>query len=105
MLASPPMSPSPQPLRVAFVASEMAPFMKTGGLADVAAALPKALGRRGHQVTVFLPRYRPIAFPPGDFMGSVHVPVDRTHRSAGFYRRAFSENVEVVFIEHPAFFD
>ena len=47
----------PTPLHVAFVTSEMAPYMKTGGLADVSAALPKALGRLGHRVTVFLPRY------------------------------------------------
>jgi starch synthase len=95
----------PAPLHVAFVTSEMVPFLKTGGLADVSAALPKALGRLGHRVTVFLPRYGPIAFPPGDFLGSVHVPVDRTHRSAGFYRRTVAENVDVVFVEHPAFFD
>ena len=57
------------PLHVAFVASEMVPFMKTGGLGDVGAALPKALGRLGHRVTVFLPRYAPIAFPPGEFRG------------------------------------
>src|SRR5215510_3237906 len=95
----------PPPLHVAFVTSEMVPFVKTGGLADVSGALPKALGRLGHRVTVFLPRYGPIAFPPGDFMGSVHVPVDTVQRSAGFYRRTIGENVDVVFIEHPAFFD
>jgi starch synthase len=95
----------PERLHVAFVTSEMAPFMKTGGLADVSAALPKALGRLGHRVTVVLPRYGPIGFPAGEFRGSVHVPVDTVHRSAGFYRRALGEDVEVVFIEHPAFFD
>ena len=40
------------------IASEAQPFSKTGGLADVAAALPKALGRLGHDVTVITPRYR-----------------------------------------------
>src|SRR5688500_4582517 len=92
-------------LHVAFVTSEMAPFMKTGGLADVSGALPKALGRLGHRVTVVLPRYVPIPYPAGEFRGSVHVPVDAVPGSAGFYRRSLSENVEVVFIEHPAFFD
>jgi starch synthase len=92
-------------LHLAFVTSEMAPFMKTGGLADVSGALPKALGRLGHRVTVVLPRYGPIPYPAGEFRGSVHVPVDAVPRSAGFYRRSLSENVEVVFIEHPAFFD
>ena len=44
------------PLHIAYTTSEMAPFAKTGGLADVSAALPKALVRLGHKVTVFLPR-------------------------------------------------
>ena len=48
-------------LHVAFVTPEMVPYVKTGGLADVSAALPKALCRLGHQVTVVLPRFRQIA--------------------------------------------
>src|SRR5687768_15785052 len=83
----------------------MTPFAKTGGLADVSGALPKALARLGHQVTVFLPRYGSIGFPPGDFAGSVHVPVDAINRSAGFYRRVLEPGLEVIFVEHPPFFE
>ena len=46
------------------IASEAQPFSKTGGLADVATALPKALGRLGHEVTLDHPalsRHRPTA--------------------------------------------
>jgi starch synthase len=92
-------------LHVAFVTSEMTPYMKTGGLADVSASLPKALVARGHRVTVLMPRYGPVPFPPGEFAGSVHVPVDALNRSAGFYRVERSDGVQVVFIEHPDFFD
>ena len=46
------------------IASEAQPFSKTGGLADVATALPKALGRLGHDVTLITPRYRGIADGP-----------------------------------------
>ena len=45
-------------LRVLMIASEAQPYSKTGGLADVASALPKALGRMGHDVTLVTPRYR-----------------------------------------------
>ncbi len=46
------------------MASEAQPFSKTGGLADVATALPKALGRLGHDVTVITPRYRGVTDGP-----------------------------------------
>ena len=94
-----------EPLHIAFATSEMAPFVKTGGLADVSASLPKALVRMGHRVTVFLPRYGPIPFPPGQFVGSVHVPVDSVNRSAGYYKASTADGVEVVFVEHPDFFE
>ena len=46
--------------RVLMIASEAAPFAKTGGLADVVGALPIALQELGHEVAVILPRYRGI---------------------------------------------
>src|SRR5947209_20132001 len=45
-------------MRILLVASEGLPFSKTGGLADVVEALPKALVAQGHDVAVVLPRYR-----------------------------------------------
>ena len=47
-------------MEIWMVASEMAPFAKTGGLADVTAALPDALVRAGHSVTCVLPYYRSV---------------------------------------------
>ncbi len=44
-------------MKVAFLASEVAPYVKTGGLADVAQALPEALARAGLDVAVFMPFY------------------------------------------------
>jgi starch synthase len=46
-----------KPLRVLFATSECAPWVKTGGLADVSAGLPAALEALGHDVRVLLPAY------------------------------------------------
>src|SRR5882724_6617133 len=45
-------------LRILFAASEVAGFAKTGGLADVAASLPRALAQRGIDATIIMPLYR-----------------------------------------------
>jgi starch synthase len=52
-------------MRIVMVASECEPFAKTGGLADVVDALSRALGKRGHEVTVVLPFYRGLRPPAG----------------------------------------
>ena len=48
-------------LKILVVSSEVAPFAKTGGLADVAGSLPKALALQGNDVRVVLPRYHSIS--------------------------------------------
>lgn len=45
------------PLHIVFAASECLPFVKTGGLADVTASLPKELAELGHKVEIFIPLY------------------------------------------------
>jgi starch synthase len=57
-------------MRVVMAASECVPFAKTGGLADVAGALPRALQRLGIEVCFVMPAYRSVR--------SVHVPLRRT---------------------------
>ena len=92
----------PDHLHVAHVTPEMVPFMKTGGLADVSAALPKALSRLGHRVTVVLPRYGSIPFPPGEHVGDAEIPGGGT---TGYFLTRTDDGVEVVFVEHASFFD
>ena len=49
-------------MKIVLAGSEAVPFSKTGGLADVAAALPKSLAAAGHDVVLIVPYYRQ-AFP------------------------------------------
>ncbi|MFA5359947.1 MAG: glycogen/starch synthase [Patescibacteria group bacterium] len=47
----------PKPLKIVFISAEVDPFSKTGGLADVARSLPKALKRLGHEIIIITPFY------------------------------------------------
>lgn len=45
-------------MKILFVASEAMPFVRSGGLGDVAGALPKALNAQGHDCRVIIPFYK-----------------------------------------------
>ncbi len=94
-------------LNILFIASEAVPFAKTGGLADVAGALPKALSGLGHNVKVIMPRYYAIdrtalehlPGPLGVSMGPMGT------LWAGLYKNVIpGSGVEVFFIDYEAFF-
>jgi starch synthase len=93
----------PVKLKILFATAEAVPYFKTGGLADVARALPDQLDAAGHEVHIMLPLYQPIrerfeAVPvaqanlplPG---GPVEV-LYREHRSSG---------APAILVEHPLF--
>ena len=46
-----------KPLDILFVASEADPFVKTGGMADIAGNLPKVVKTLGHEIRVMIPGY------------------------------------------------
>lgn len=75
---------SAKKLKVLFCASEVAPFAKTGGLADVAGSLPVALGGLGVESLVLLPRYRGIESAPRKLGPGVSV---RFIEHEGYYNR------------------
>lgn len=100
-------APAPRPgrsQRILMVASEVVPFAKTGGLADVAAALPKALGALGHDVTVVMPRYRGISVS-GEPTTRLNVGMGGHDYRADVFVEETSPGVRVVLVDHPAFFD
>jgi starch synthase len=95
------------PMKVLFVASEVAPFRKTGGLADVAGALPKALRKRGIDVRVVMPLYSGIRWldlEPLD--GTLSIPMYFGAARAGVrLGRVPGSDVPIYFLEYNRFFD
>lgn len=76
-------------MKIAFFSSEVFPFAKTGGLADIAGALPKELGKTAEDVKIIMPWYK-----------------DIEPESCGeqFGRSCITDNVEVIFIKHKEYF-
>jgi len=107
-------------MKVLVVVSEVEPFAKTGGLADVAGALPKALARLGHDVRIVMPRYRqvdPARFGLRPTKGTVRVDLGgRLIRASVWEARLPARaapsaaggpqsEVTAYFVEQPALFD
>ncbi len=93
-------------MRIAFAASECVPYSKTGGLADVVGALPKALAGLGHEVCVYLPRYRQTKLTQAQVvLRSVTVPFDDDYRFCSVLDGGTQSGVKFYFIDYPPFFD
>jgi starch synthase len=91
-------------MRILFVASEGLPFSKTGGLADVVEALPKALVARGHEVAVVLPRYRGTQ-ASAVVLPSLTVPLGNRLRFPAVLDGTLLDGVRYFFVDDPAYFD
>jgi starch synthase len=93
-------------MHIAFAASECVPFSKTGGLADVVGALPSALAALGHEVTVFLPRYRQTKLSDSKTaIRSLTIPFDDRYRFCSVLDGGTRAGVRFYFIDYPPFFD
>ncbi|MGH7316743.1 MAG: glycogen synthase GlgA [Candidatus Rokuibacteriota bacterium] len=95
-------------LRILLIASEVAPFAKTGGLADVAGALPRALAALGHDVRILLPKSRGVEAHASDsrlVVPGIRVPLgDRAAEGALIEARGPS-GVPVYLLEHEHYYD
>jgi len=91
-------------MKILFVAAEGLPFSKTGGLADVIEALPRALVALGHEVAVLLPRYRntravPVPVP------TLTVPMGDALRFPRIEEGGTLHGVSCYFVDDPEYFD
>jgi starch synthase len=93
-------------MHIAFVASECVPFSKTGGLADVVGALPRALAALGHQVSVYVPRYRQTKLTdPETVVRSITIPFDDKYRFCSVITAGASSGIRYYFVDYPPYFD
>ncbi len=96
-------------MNICWICSEAAPYAKSGGLADVSAALPAALAQKGHKVSVFMPFYPQIM---GDLSASapvcleaLEVPFGWAKELAAVRQHRVSDNLSYYFIEFQRYFD
>lgn len=97
-------------IKIAFVSSEVYPFAKTGGLADVAGTLPIELFNLGVEVKIFMPKYSTIDEDSYhieylDSIGSIKVRVGGVAQDVKIYKSYLPDSkVEVYFIDAPQYF-
>lgn len=105
--------PALQPLNILLVASEAVPFAKTGGLADVAGALPRELARLGHQVSLVMPGYSMIDASQHGLApwGQLTVPTASGPKEAGVERGVLpdttvpaSRQAQIFAVRHDPYF-
>ncbi len=96
-------------LSILFAVSEAVPFAKTGGLADVAGALPKALRELGHDVRIVLPKYRSIdvdAFSIKPAWRSVVIDIASIKHLGEIWECAMpGSGIPVYFVDNAEFFN
>jgi starch synthase len=96
-------------MRIVHTASEMFPYVKTGGLADVVGALSAALARHGHEVTVCLPAYRPLLESPLlaglERTRQFAVPLGARELTADIYECEVQPGLRLVLVGRDEYFD
>ncbi len=94
-------------MRVLFVSAEVSPFAKTGGLADVALALPCALAKKGVEIRVAMPKYRGVD-ERAELAEAAHfaVPVGGAEKPCtAFCADLPASTVPIYFLGHDPYYD
>lgn len=96
-------------LNIVSISSEIWPYSKTGGLADVAASLPRALNRLGHKVICITPLYDKIIDKKKHglklFKEKVKIKIDKENNvEVNYWQGELTKGVQVYFIENEKYF-
>jgi starch synthase len=93
-------------LNILFCVGEVYPYSKTGGLADVAESLPKALKNMGHQLTIITPFYQQTGLDHNElvFLGDKDILLDKEIKSASFFKW-IEDDITYIFIKNDFFFN
>ncbi|RJP22854.1 MAG: glycogen synthase GlgA [Candidatus Abyssobacteria bacterium SURF_5] len=95
-------------MKILLASSEMVPYSKTGGLADVAGALSKALSKLGHEVWAVVPYYRTTREKHPeieDIDTTFSVPISDREEFGEIFKATLAGNAHVYFIGKAAYFD
>ena len=93
--------------KVLFVSFESLPFIKTGGLADVVYALPKAINKEEFEVRVVMPLFKSIKekyYEGMKYLDHIYIHSGYINEEANVYSY-FNEGIEYLFIENDTFFN
>ena len=93
-------------IHVAFVSAEVAPFAKSGELAEVASSLPKHLASQGVEISVFMPKYRGPEIESltlETVLSDLMVPMGEKKVRSRIYKSELGK-CDIYFIDHPSFF-
>lgn len=92
--------------KVLFVSSEVDPFCKTGGLADVVASLPKALSKLGLDVRVVMPKYKSIPQKYSEkleYLGFIYVDISWRHQFCAILKLE-QDDITYYFLDNEYYF-
>ena len=95
-------------MKILLASSELHPYSKSGGLADMVGALAKAMARAGHEVAVVTPLYRGIQerFPDiKPFAWDLQIPLGKQTAAGGVRVLRPMDGLTIYFVDQPGFYD
>ena len=95
-------------MKILLASSEVVPFAKTGGLADVAGALPRELEKLGHEVVVFMPAYQVTRKSNQEITSTtinLEIPIGKELVTGRLLKSSLPQsNVVVYLVDHDEYF-